>query len=139
MPKIFLVIKLSPGFCSNIFAQQSVNPAPTAECCVVLHFCDVGYNYRHIFQCYELMCFYFPQDAGHIERHTFATSTLTQLCILFKRTFITICRDQVGDDICSEILYNYSCALVPNTWTKSGPIYILIYKIKRCYLKQSGS
>uniref|UniRef100_A0A671UY78 ATP-binding cassette, sub-family G (WHITE), member 4b n=1 Tax=Sparus aurata TaxID=8175 RepID=A0A671UY78_SPAAU len=44
---------------------------------------------------FEFLCFHFPQDTGHIESHTFATSTLTQFCILFKRTLITICRDQV--------------------------------------------
>uniref|UniRef100_A0AAY4D742 ABC transporter domain-containing protein n=1 Tax=Denticeps clupeoides TaxID=299321 RepID=A0AAY4D742_9TELE len=35
------------------------------------------------------------KDSGHIESHTLATSTLTQFCILFERTFITICRDSV--------------------------------------------
>uniref|UniRef100_UPI003AAB7D38 ATP-binding cassette sub-family G member 4 isoform X3 n=1 Tax=Centroberyx gerrardi TaxID=166262 RepID=UPI003AAB7D38 len=36
-----------------------------------------------------------PQDTGTIEKHSFATSTFTQFCILFKRTFVTICRDMV--------------------------------------------
>lgn len=36
------------------------------------------------------------QDTGTLEKHSFATSTFTQFCILFKRTFITICRDMVN-------------------------------------------
>ncbi|CDQ75158.1 unnamed protein product [Oncorhynchus mykiss] len=35
------------------------------------------------------------KDSGAIESHSFATSTWTQFCILFNRTLMTICRDQV--------------------------------------------
>lgn len=51
------------------------------------------------FGTYSLIHFPVCQNAGHVESHTFATSTLTQFCILFKRTFVTICRDQVGDTL----------------------------------------
>uniref|UniRef100_A0A8C8DXP7 ATP binding cassette subfamily G member 4 n=1 Tax=Oryzias sinensis TaxID=183150 RepID=A0A8C8DXP7_9TELE len=42
-----------------------------------------------------IKCCMVQVDTGHPQKHTFATGTLTQFWILFKRTLITICRDQV--------------------------------------------
>uniref|UniRef100_A0A8C9T752 ATP-binding cassette, sub-family G (WHITE), member 4b n=1 Tax=Scleropages formosus TaxID=113540 RepID=A0A8C9T752_SCLFO len=52
----------------------------------------------HLYQhgiCPCLFCFLSTQEPGHTESHTFATSTLTQFSILFRRTLITTCRDTV--------------------------------------------
>uniref|UniRef100_A0A8C9TK03 ATP-binding cassette, sub-family G (WHITE), member 4b n=1 Tax=Scleropages formosus TaxID=113540 RepID=A0A8C9TK03_SCLFO len=62
----------------------------------------------HLYQhgiCPCLFCFLSTQEPGHTESHTFATSTLTQFSILFRRTLITTCRDTV---IC-PIMY---CSIV---------------------------
>lgn len=62
----------------------------------------------------------FLQDTGTLEKHSFATSTFTQFCILFKRTFITICRDMVNiahgsfsDFICdrNHVLIYFLCCV----------------------------
>ncbi|XP_073513934.1 ATP-binding cassette sub-family G member 4 isoform X1 [Phyllobates terribilis] len=43
----------------------------------------------------ELDVFPLQDVSGHIESHTFATSSMNQFCILFKRTFVSILRDTV--------------------------------------------
>uniref|UniRef100_A0A4W5JV38 ATP-binding cassette, sub-family G (WHITE), member 4b n=1 Tax=Hucho hucho TaxID=62062 RepID=A0A4W5JV38_9TELE len=57
------------------------------------HLCHVWH--RGSMEIGILFCLRRPRDSGAIESHSFATSTLTQFCILFNRTLITICRDQV--------------------------------------------
>uniref|UniRef100_A0A674EGC5 ATP binding cassette subfamily G member 4 n=1 Tax=Salmo trutta TaxID=8032 RepID=A0A674EGC5_SALTR len=36
-----------------------------------------------------------PASSGTMEKHSFATSTWSQFCVLFRRTLLTICRDTV--------------------------------------------
>lgn len=79
-------------------------------------------------------CFHWspPQDTGTLEKHSFATSTFTQFCILFKRTFITICRDTVNkeqiDPCCLSFAFRLPTfmfimslsLLFPRCWPTSG-------------------
>ncbi|XP_029771027.1 ATP-binding cassette sub-family G member 4 isoform X2 [Suricata suricatta] len=61
-----------------------------------------------------------PQDVDPIESHTFATSTLTQFCILFKRTFLSILRDTVFNNtgcLFFSMLFLMFAALMPTVLT----------------------
>ncbi|XP_028563682.1 ATP-binding cassette sub-family G member 4 isoform X2 [Podarcis muralis] len=59
-------------------------------------------------------------DLDHIESHTFATSTMTQFCILFKRTFLSIMRDTVFNNtgfLFFSMLFLMFAALMPTVLT----------------------
>ncbi|XP_051814074.1 ATP-binding cassette sub-family G member 4-like isoform X2 [Acanthochromis polyacanthus] len=83
-----------------------------------------------------------PMDAGHVESHTFATSTLTQFCILFKRTFITICRDQVLTHL--RLTSHIAIALMPTVLTFPLEMSVFLrehlnywYSLKAYYLAKT--
>ncbi|XP_026049227.1 ATP-binding cassette sub-family G member 4-like isoform X2 [Astatotilapia calliptera] len=83
-----------------------------------------------------------PVDARHIESHTFATSTLTQFCILFKRTFITVCRDQVLTHL--RVISHICIALMPTVLTFPLEMSVFLrehlnywYSLKAYYLAKT--